>query len=367
MVSSSQSERGGDLVRPITQSDLEALSIGVTLLGCGGGGRVEQVTAYLRHLDEDVLAALISVDNRGYAVANVMAVGYVGATTVMDEKLPSGDELAGAVAALARWTGIEAEALMPAQIGGVCGLAAVSAAHRLGLPVVDADFEGRSVPRLDQFSLAVAGRAPVPFAMTGPNGLSVVVDSAEPAQVEAVVRATVARTGGWAAFALGPFPLEELNEFSIVGSMTEALAQGRVMLAQQGCAPEAMGAALGGQTLAVGRVVAVSRAADESSFVRASFAVLDSRDGSVVRIEAGSEYLLVLVDGEPTASCPDIIAVLDTRTHEPIDSGVLSDGREVIVVTVPGPEWWTATPQRMAAVGPRAFGIDCDPIVAGLA
>jgi hypothetical protein len=346
------------------RSDLEALSLGVTLLGCGGGGRVDQVAAYLRQLNGDVLATLISADDRSGGLVNVMAVGYVGATTVMDEKLPSGDELAGAVAALARWTGVEAEALMPAQIGGVCGLAAVAAAHRLGLPVVDADFEGRSVPRLDQFSLAVAGRATVPFAMAGPNGFSMVIDHAESAQVEAVVRATVARTGGWAAFALGPLPLGELSDFSIVGSMTEALNQGRAMLAQRGCAPEVMGAALGGRTLAVGRVVAVSRAGDESSFVRASFAILDSRDGSVVRVEAGSEYLLVLVDGEPAVSCPDIIAVLDTRTHELIDAGVLNEGRDVLVVTVPGPAWWRATPQRMRAVSPKAFGIECDAIVA---
>ncbi|WGW11510.1 DUF917 domain-containing protein [Saxibacter everestensis] len=353
-----------DGINQLSQPDLDALALGVTLLGCGGGGRVEQIVAQLRHVDDGPLATLVSADDRQLGLRHVMAVGFLGSTMVMDEKLPAGDELAGAVGAIEQWTGVTAEALMPSQIGGVCGLAVISVARQLSLPVIDADLEGRSVPRLDQFSIAVAGRTTVPFAITGPNGLKLVLDAADPPQVESVIRAAVTQTGGWSAFALGPVPFDELAGFAILGSMSRALALGRIMLTTTGGSPESIGAALGGRTLCVGRVIAVSRLADISSFVRASFAILDFRDGAVVRVEAGSEYLMVLTDGEPVVTCPDIISVLDARTHEPIDAGELGDGREIVVLTVPGPRWWTSTPERMAHVGPRAYGIDCDPIVA---
>jgi hypothetical protein len=79
-------------------------------------------------------------------------------------------------------------------------------------------------------------------------------------------------------------------------------------------------------------------------------------------VEAENEYLLVLVDGEPVVSCPELILVLDRRTARPIAVDRLRSGDDVQVLALPGPPWWWETPERLSAVGPRAFGLDLDPV-----
>jgi DUF917 family protein len=85
--------------------------------------------------------------------------------------------------------------------------------------------------------------------------------------------------------------------------------------------------------------------------------------GGVLRVEAENEYLLAILDGEPVASCPDLLCLLDRRTAEPIAVDGLRPGDDVLAVVLPGPRWWRAAPERLAHVGPRAFGLDCDPIL----
>ncbi|WP_125615780.1 DUF917 domain-containing protein [Specibacter cremeus] len=341
----------------LTTDDVDALALGAALLGCGGGGRVGQLRTLLAHATGDALATVVPASSAS-GVANVYAVGYIGSITVMEEKLPGGEEIVDAVAAAVRWTGVPADALMPVQIGGVCGLSAVAAAHRLGCPVVDADFEGRAVPRLDQFSLAAAGHPAPPLALTVPGGMTLVLDGTT--NQEAVMRAVVAESGGWGALALGPLAVASLPDIAITGTMSAALSVGRALQECLGVAAELVGEALGGRTLAHGRVISVARTAQEESFVHGSFAVLDAETGAVVRIEAGSEYLLVALDGDVVVTCPDIISVLDARTRTPIDAELLGPEQEVIVVALPGPAWWTASPSRLARVSPRSYGIELD-------
>ena len=97
-------------------------------------------------------------------------------------------------------------------------------------------------------------------------------------------------------------------------------------------------------------------------FGRAGIAVIDDA-GAVLRLEAENEYLLALVDGLPVASCPDLLCVLDRRTAAPIAVDSLRVGDDVSVVVLPGPPWWRADPHRLAHVAPRAFGLDCDPVL----
>jgi DUF917 family protein len=52
---------------------------------------------------------------------------------------------------------------------------------------------------------------------------------------------------------------------------------------------------------------------------------------------AADGYLLALVDGEPVASCPDLLCALDRRTSAPIAVDALRVGDDVRVVVLGGP------------------------------
>jgi DUF917 family protein len=341
----------------LTAADVDALVAGVELLGSGGGGDASTFGLLLRHGLADRPLRLHDADSLSGRV--VVPVGIVGATSVFREKLPDGSELAGAVRAVCRSAGLEPTAVMSVEAGGLNGLSGLVASLDLEVPFLDADLMGRALPRLDQFSWAVEGLPLTPCALAEPGGQAVVIDQAPPAVLERAVRAFVYETGGWAALALRPTPVETAAGAAITGSVSRALDLGR---AHAGLGehpdPVAVAVSLDGTVLADGRVIEVSRYGRTGVFGRGSVAVIDARSGGVVRIETENEFLLALVDGTPTVGTPDLICVLDRRTARPIAADRVRAGDEVLVLALPGPHWWSGTAERLAVVGPAAFGID---------
>ncbi|MFD1521811.1 DUF917 domain-containing protein [Pseudonocardia yunnanensis] len=341
--------------------DVDALVVGLTLLGSGGGGDPQLFRRALR--DALARSEVVLHDPAELGDAPVVAVGMLGATRVLTEKLPSGREILTAVRALARWTGVEPAAVMPYEAAGLNGAMAVAAACELGLPLLDADLMGRALPRLDQLTRAVAGGPITPYAMAEPTGEIVLVDDAGPAALERLARSVVAQGGGWAGGALAPVPASRAHTDACVGTLARALALGRAHATLVRPTADEVATALAGRVLAAGRTVEIARH-PSVSFGRAGIAVLDDRPaGGVLRIEAENEYLLALVDGEPVASCPDLICLLDRRTAAPIAVDALRPGDDVLAVVLPGPPWWRASAQRLRHVDPRAFGLDCDPVL----
>jgi uncharacterized protein len=342
-------------------SDVDALVVGLTLLGSGGGGDPQP----FRHALREALAGadVVLHDPADLGDAPVVAVGMLGATRVLTEKLPSGREITTAVRALARWTGVEPAAVMPYEAAGLNGAMAVTAACELGLPLVDADLMGRALPRLDQLTRAVDGGPITPYAMAEPTGEIVLVDGAGPDALERLARSVVVQGGGWAGGALAPVPARFARSGSCVGTLARALRLGRAHAALTRPTADEVAAALGGRLLAAGRTVEIARQSS-ASFGRAGIAVVDDRPaGGVLRIEAENEYLLALLDGEPVASCPDLICLLDRRTAAPIAVDGLRLGDDVLAVVLPGPPWWRASAERLRHVDPRAFGLDCDAVL----
>lgn len=346
----------------VRERDLGALVVGVTLLGSGGGGDTGAFGRMLRRrLGAGELVLRDAADLPGVSVS---PIGVVGATSVLMEKLPSGGEFETAVRAVSRWTGVDLTALMSLEAGGLNGLTPLIAALDLGLPVVDADLMGRALPRLDQFSWAVAGRSLTPCALSEPSGQVIVVDNVDAAGLERAVRSFVAQTGGWAVLALAPTAIEAAAVDAVEGSLTRALALGRAHASlEPGAVPAAVADGLGGRLLGSGRVVEVARhviADGGAAFGRGSLCVVDSASRAVIRIETENEYLLALVDGIPVVSTPDLLCVLDHRTLQPIAVDAIRTGDEVVVVALPGPTWWHQ-PDRLTHVGPEAFGLACPP------
>jgi uncharacterized protein len=339
-------------------ADVDPLVVGLQLLGSGGGGDPLAFRNGLRR----VLACGVELHDPGdLGDAPVVAVGMLGATRVFAEKLPSGQEITRAVRALARWTGVAPAAVMPYEAAGLNGALAVAAAGELGLPLVDADLMGRALPRLDQLTRAVAGARLTPYALAEANGQVVLVDDADPVALERVARSVVAQGGGWAGGALAPVPARLVATDACTGTLARALQLGRAHAGLVRPSPPEVADALGGRVLAAGRTVEIARHPSQS-FGRAGVTIVDE-SGGVLRVEAENEYLLAILDGEPVASCPDLLCLLDRRTAAPIAVDGLRLGDDVLAVALPGPPWWRATPERLLHVGPRAFGLDCDPVL----
>lgn len=341
----------------LTVQDVDALVVGVELLGSGGGGDAATFARVLRRALGDFRIDLHAPADLAEAI--VVPVGVVGATSVFLEKLPSGAELAGAVNAVSRWAGVRAGAVMSFEAGGLNGITGLVASLDLGLPFLDADLMGRALPRLDQFSWAVEGLPLTPCALYQAGGQIFVVDSASPSGLERAVRAVLSETGGWAALALPPMPVPIAVSAALTGSLSRALELGRAHTRLGETPPvDAVEAALCGRVLADGRVIEVRRHGNTGAFGRGSTTVIDTRSGVVVRIETENEFLLALVDGRPEVSTPDLLCLLDRRTARPLSVDRVRTGDEVLVIALPGPSWWAQSGHRLAAVGPCAFGLN---------
>lgn len=352
-----QSERRDGAVTSLQADDAADLGRGAALLGCGGGGQVDHMVHALRLALGTSSVPLVPVDD---VVGSVIAVGLIGSTTVLEEKIPSGRELPDALAAVERWTRQRADAVVAAQIGGVTGPAAALTAHAAGLPLVDADLVGRATPRVDQLSLFVDPLPSVTAAAVTSSGLRIVVDAPDPRDLETVWREAVSHSGGWAAFAIGPVDAAALTERCVAGSVTRAVRTGRA--SAEATDVDALARQVGGRLVSRGRVLDVQRGGDVLSFVHGSMVLRDDRTGAVVRVEAGSEWVHCLVDGEPVASSPSCIVVVDARTRTPISTDRVRVGDDLAVLVLPGASWWWDAPHRLDRVGPRAFGIDADTV-----
>jgi DUF917 family protein len=353
----------------ITAGDVPALERGVALLGSGGGGDTAMTAVLLRRLLERGHEPVVRPVGELPPAARVVPVGVVGATAAFTEKLPGGDEFASAVAAVERWTGERADALMSIEIGGLNGLMPLVVAGELGLSYVDADLSGRGLPRLDQLAVAATGRGIAPAALAEPGGQVMLLAAGSDAMVERGARAFVASSGGWAAFALAPIPAGELAACSVPGTTSAALALGRrVLAAGESPARDRLAAALDGSVLARGRVLEVARHVGPGQhgspgFGRGSVTLADHPGGELLRLEMENEYLLALRDGVPVASTPDVLSVLDHRTGVPVQCDGIRVGLEVDVVRLAAAPFWT-DPRRLPTLEPRAYGIDCDPVLA---
>src|SRR5207253_1774346 len=102
-----------------TAGDVAALERGVALLGSGGGGDTVTAAVLLRRLLEGGRELDVRPADELPPSARVVPVGVVGATAAFTEKLPGGDEFGAAVAAVERWTGERADALISIEIGGL--------------------------------------------------------------------------------------------------------------------------------------------------------------------------------------------------------------------------------------------------------
>jgi DUF917 family protein len=325
-------------------SNLPAFARGCALLGSGGGGDPElglvmALTAVARYGPVEVvdLADLP-------AGALIMPCGMVGAPTVASERIWGGDEGALLAEIVEDLHGRPVAAYMCFEIGGVNGLLPVTWAARAGLPLVDADGMGRAFTELHRQAMHLHGVPASPVVLTDGRA-SLTLRTTDDARAERLARHAATSLGGVCAAALFCMPAGTAASAAIAGSVSRAVA---------------LGSHPGSAVLIEGKVVDLERAGEEgpaqgSATVRGTGADT-SRE---LRLELQSEFLLAVEDGEVLAAVPDVIAVLESESGDPIAAETLRHGQRVTVVAVAAPDVWHSA-SGLALVGPRAFGYAVD-------
>lgn len=331
---------------------LPALARGFALLGSsGGGGR----TTLLQQLTRTTVRWPIPIHRTEELDPRTacIAVGFAGSTLLLTERIPGMDPFGPLIRAAEHWTG--------AAIGAVCGLEGAGLNGLVPLlltgryPLVDSDFMGRALPRIDQLSVLV-DEVPGTVVLCGSGGEGIMVlDRVRPPDVEPLVRTALVQAGGAGPVAVAGLRVGDLLTHAILGSYQRALRWGSTGGATGGRTSSAdLAVAIGGRLLGTGRVRTVETVPRDS--MTYAIELLDD-EGTLLRLVGRSELLAVLRDGHLVARCPEIIAAIDTISGDVLEVDDIKAAQHLSVLAMPAPDWWTRSPSRLAAVTPSAFGL----------
>ncbi|BCY11621.1 DUF917 domain-containing protein [Actinoplanes sp. L3-i22] len=339
-------------MRRLTEDDVRPLALGCAVLSTGGGGGIEpEILATARALREHGPVPLLTLDDLD-PDALILPLSSIGAPTVADELLASGDEPAAIRRAVEARYGRPVTAVMPTEIGGANGVAPLGWAAGLGLPLLDADGMGRAYPELQMVAMHVAEIPPSVVVLADVVGNVATLDTVDPGWAEQWARALCVASGSAAVLADYVMTAGQAAGGVVTGSVSRALAIGHRLAGATDPVP-ALLAELGADLLVTGKVTAVERQT-AGGFVRGTVTV-----GDVV-IDVQNENLIARRDGVVLAAVPDLITVVDADSGVPIATEALRYGQRVSVLAWPGDPIWR-TPRGLAIAGPAAFGYHLEP------
>jgi len=350
----------------LTTMQLRDLAIGAAFLGTGGGGdpyigRLMVQACLDAGLEIEIIDPGELADG-----ATVIPTAMMGATTVLVEKPPSGEEAIAALRRLEQRIGRRADATMPIEIGGINSTIPLMVGARLGLPVVDADGMGRAFPQLEMETFGVYGISGSPMAITNEHGDCALIEAVDNRQMEWLARGVAIRMGGCAYIAEYAMSGAEVKRTAIPHTLTLAIRIGEVIRqakADQEPPIEALLRFLPSTAYKFGRAIFAGKIIDVQRETKAGFAVGRARieavapSAAIMEIEIQNEYLVARVDGRVRAIVPDLICILDSESADPITTETLRYGQRVTVVAVSVPEI-IRSPAALAVFGPACFGLN---------
>lgn len=350
-------------MRMLTEQNIEDLALGAAVLGTGGGGdpyigRLLAIAA-IRKYGPVKMLTLDEIGDDDLVVPAAM----MGAPTVMVEKIPNGREIVRAFKALAGYLGHPISAVMSIEAGGLNSIMPISVAAEMGLPLVDCDGMGRAFPEIQMVTHTIFGVSATPMTLADEKGNTALINTIDNRWTERFARSITVDMGGSALIALYAAFGKQLKELAVRGTMTYAEEIGKtVRLAhlEEADPVDAVRRITGGFLAFKGKVVDLQRRT-VGGFARgeAHLDGLEEYSGSKMMIQFQNEHLVALRDGEYVVTVPDLIAVLDVDTGEPVTTEGLRYGFRVAVIGIPCDSRWR-TPKGLEIVGPRYFGYDVD-------
>jgi len=350
-------------VPPLKNVDAQALHYiagGGAILGAGGGGNpyIGRLMAQ-QALGPDGSVAVIDIDDLADD-ALILPIAMMGAPTVMIEKFPSGEEIPKLLSMMERLMGKKVAAILCIEAGGLNSTIPFIAAAKMGLPIVDGDAMGRAFPELQMVSFTLGGMQATPMAMMDDKGNGATFDTIDNSWTEKLARALTIEMGGSAMVSLYPVTAGQCRDHLIRGSLTKIHQIGQILASHGANACQALVETFGGTHLFHGRVRDVERR-NEDGFARGTVKLegLDDFRNREVTLSFQNEFLVAQEADTILATTPDLITLLDAFTGDPVTTDMVKYGLPLNVLGLPCDPVWRS-PQALAMVGPRYFGLDFD-------
>ncbi|HWV34425.1 MAG TPA: DUF917 domain-containing protein [Thermomicrobiales bacterium] len=348
-------------MRDISIGDLDDLAMGAAVLGTGGGGDpyIGKLLARSAMLGKPPVSLMDPADLADDDI--VLPTAMMGAPTVMVEKIPSGEEIITAIESLSAFLGKKVTATMPMEAGGVNSMIPFAVAAKLGIPVVDADGMGRAFPELQMVTPTIWGIQASPMAIADDKGNSAILQTVDNRWTETFARSLTVDMGASALISLYPMTGKQVKNATIHRTVSLIERIGRAIRESHERHTDPVGAVcdvMGGFRIWEGKVGDVARRT-VGGFARGTASIVGSADyrGRTLEVDFQNEFLVARDGDDVLVTTPDLIAMLDAETGEPITTESLRYGFRVVVIGAPSDQRWR-TERGLELVGPSYFGYD---------
>jgi DUF917 family protein len=313
--------------RTITMGDVEALAIGGTILGGGGGGWPE---TGLRTGKLALDIGLIELWGPDEADPDwkVITSAALGAPTEPGSTKPMHFIRA---AQLLRDAGIEFQGVIAAENGGHNSFGGWVIAAALGLPVVDTPGDGRAHPTAMMGSMGLH-RLDYKSVKAGVTENCEVIAWGTLQTTSNVVRAQARDMRALVAMARDPVPVSYTREHGAPGAINMAMELGYVWLEAREPDEKVRMATefLGGELVCKGVIVEKKLEARGGFDVGATIIRSGKDEWELSYV---NEYMALEKDGERLATFPDLMTTFNEEGY-PVTSAALEEGQTIYLVNV---------------------------------
>lgn len=348
--------------------DIQDMARGAVLLGTGGGGDP--------YIGELFVRAQIAKGNYPTVVACdeipedafVVSIAGIGAPSVIVEHLVSERTLRVLLDQAETYYGRKIDAFISAEIGGANSMFPLALSALCGTPVLDADGIGRAVPQLEMTTFSIYGVPATPALLIDDSGNVAKVETVNDRTAEDFCRVLTMAMGSMAFSAIYPMTGKQARTVAVQDTISQTLEIGRAIReARDGTGDvfDALIACLSSRDGRAAKIVFDGKISDVSHETRDSWhwgqVTIEALDGSgdVCTVEIRNEYLVARVNGRTVTVVPDLIAILDRESGEPLTGEMLAYGQRVKVLGYAA-DAMLRTPESLKVLAPREFGVDED-------
>ena len=359
-------------MRELNKQDMIDVLYGCTVLGTGGGGPLEEGLELMeKHFKNDEVLKLISLDelpDDAYVVTPYCC-GAPSATG-LDEGL-KGLEVSDtamsvlAMQALEETTGKKIYAVGSTELGGSNTAEALHAALEMGIPLLDADPAGRSVPELQHSTYYVKDVPIYPMGVATKFGEKLVVQNvASDLRAEDIVRAVAVASDNMVGVADHLNVGKVIKESVIPDMITYAENIGKTLRYAKEANKDVASAIVSeheGKLLFTGKVNDFTCETREGfNFGEIHLSGAGEFEGESYKIWLKNENIIAYRNGEIDVTAPDLICMIG-EDGNPLTTPNFDIGQKMTVVALSPAEIWT-TEEGLQCFGPKHFGFDIEYI-----
>jgi len=329
-------------VKTLTYQDLLDLVDGAAIFSAGGGGSLEEGYKIVDMLASQGFTVKLASPLEVPENAKVVNFACVGATTAI------GYDSSAAVKTLKtleEYASFSAYATIAVELGGFNTMVPVDVAARLGIPVVDADGAGRSVPEvhLKVYTIDDIPLTPMAVADVHAENVVIVKETANSKSAERIARVLAAEWNQMAYTARRILTGMQVKTSPVQNTLSMSMRIGKLLrttiepikaVLKETCSFK----------LFEGVVESVERKTEKGfTFIEATLNGKDDFAGAKLQFKAKNEVLVAYRNDKLVAIAPDIITPVHPESGKCATAEKIEESDKLTVLGLPAPNKWRTT------------------------